>query len=93
MLEQLQTENAQLKQEAQAKQQETDARTAAAKMQADATIEAARIRAESQALADERVAMINAEVERDRIASQERIAMCKPMPMSAPAEDIHEEVI
>ena len=60
----------------------TIAAAGGAKMQADATIEAARIRAESQAIADERAATINADVERERIASQERIAIGKAMQQS-----------
>jgi len=98
MIQQLQAENQQLKQGMESKQQDAELRRESAQQQAAATVEAARIRAESQAVADERVAMINAEVERERIASQERIAMAKGAAEavtalhSIPAEPIAEAV-
>lgn len=77
MIQQLQAENEQLKQSSSGAQQDFEMRRYAADKQAAATIEAARLRAEAQSASDERVAMINAEVERERIASQERIALAK----------------
>lgn len=77
MIQQLLAENQQLKQIAEGKQQDAELRRESAQQQSAATVEAARIRAEAQAASDERVAMINAEVERERIASQERIAMAQ----------------